>query len=130
VTEYSMDAATGALTKLRSFPTGTGTLNTIPGWIAFDLSGAHAYVSNMGDHTISQFTVDANTGALSRNGADVDSAQNLTQIAVDPSGKYVYALNWKSISQYSVSKTGTLTPNGSIQLGPGLLTGAIAFAQR
>lgn len=136
ITEYSIDANSGALTRGTSFPTGSvsGPLGgSEPRWISFDATGAFAYVGNVSDNTVTQFTVDAATGFLTRNGSDVTTGVGPLQAVVDPSGKFAFTADGGgTISQFTVNSDGTLSPNGSIQLG-GNISGfpfAIVFAQR
>lgn len=98
-----------------------------PGWIAFDLSG-HAFVGN--PQEISQFTVDASTGALTGNGTT--TTPNLSSYgAVDPSGRFLYTADiYYTVSQYTIDSAGTLTPNGTFALAPNLQANVLAFAQR
>ena len=97
-----------------------------PGWIAFDLSG-HAFVGN--PQEISQFTVDASTGALTGNGTT--TTPNLSSYgAVDPSGRFLYTADiYYTVSQYTIDSAGTLTPNGTFALAPNLQANVLAFAQ-
>jgi len=77
-----------------------------------------AYVANSGDNTISQYTIDATTGALTQKAAaTVASISGLTNstpssVTVDPSGKYAYVANSGSefISQFSIGAGGGLVP--------------------
>jgi 6-phosphogluconolactonase len=136
ITEYSIDVNTGALTRETSFPTGSASGppgGSEPRWISFDPTGAFAYVANVSDNTVSQFTVHATTGALTRNGPDVVTGVLPLQAVVDPSGKFVYtADNGGTISQFTVNSDGTLAPNGTVQLGSEIsgFPFAIVFAQR
>jgi 6-phosphogluconolactonase (cycloisomerase 2 family) len=136
ITEYSIDATTGALTKGASFPTGSVPAppgGPEPRWITFDATGAFAYVGNVDEDTVSQFVVDAATGALTKIGPDVATGVLPTQVVIDPSGKFAFTADGGgTISEFKVNSDGTLTPNGSIQLG-GDISGfpfAIVFAQR
>jgi len=128
VSEFSIDPVTGALTQLASFPNGSGE----PAWISFDPTGAYAYVCNNISRTVSQFTVDATTGALTQNGPDVPTGADPMQVALDPSGKYAYTVNADgTVSEFTISSTGTLTPNGTVSLGTiDTEIQRIAFARR
>jgi DNA-binding beta-propeller fold protein YncE len=68
-----------------SFASGIGP-DSYPNWIAFDPTGSYAYVSNLTDNSISQFTVNASTGALTMNAPDIATGVDPIQVAVDPSG--------------------------------------------
>ena len=77
-----------------------------------------AYVANYGNGTISQYTIDATTGALAaKSPATVASVSGNTSslpasVTVDPSGKYVYVANSgdQVISQFTIGPGGALAP--------------------
>ncbi|WP_158590472.1 lactonase family protein [Noviherbaspirillum cavernae] len=78
-----------------------------------------AYVANMNSASISIYTIDATTGALSLIGT-VFNGTPPSSIAVDPSGKFVYVanINTNSISARTIDPaTGALTPIGSLVTG-------------
>jgi len=136
VTEYSVDPATGALTQLGVFSSASSQ-SSDPWAFAFDPAGTHAFVANtdttLSGYTISAFTVDSVTGAMTRNGADTSTVGGL-QIAVDPSGRFAFAISQTgTMWQFKISSSGTLVPNGTTTL-PGNVAeatnGAIAFSQR
>jgi 6-phosphogluconolactonase len=62
VTAYRINSVSGALTALTGSPFAAG-LN--PTSLAVDVTGQFLYVTNSGDGTISRFTIDPSTGALS-----------------------------------------------------------------
>jgi 6-phosphogluconolactonase (cycloisomerase 2 family) len=134
VSEYSVDSSTGALTHLNDFPTGDNQ-SSVPWSIAFDPTGAYAYVTNtdsqLSGYTIASFTVNKSTGALTRNGADTPTV-GAYQVAIDPSGKFVFAASQSTVYEFKISSSGTLVSNGTLSL-PGTLTeqtsGGIVFAQ-
>ena len=94
--------------------------------------GAYAYVTNFADSWVSQFTVNATTGALSMNGPDVPAGRWPLQVSLDPSGNFAYVVSGgdATISQFTISNTGTLVPNGTLALGVPYGGVAVAFAQR
>ncbi len=74
-----------------------------------------AYVTNIGDNTISIYTVNANTGLLRHNGY-MTTATSPNMITVDPSGKYAYVVNAgiNTVSTYSINaSSGALTSVGA-----------------
>ena len=121
VYEFSIDGTTGALKAMSPAMVAAGAF---PCYAAIDPSGGFAYVSNCIDFTspgsISQFTINQTTGALSPlSPASVSTGVNPTQLRFDPSGNYAYVNNVdnngtqsvETISQYSFNKgTGVLTP--------------------
>lgn len=130
VTAFQIDESTGALANAGSFPSGIGP-NSYPNWIAFDPTGSYAYVSNGQDNSVSQFRVNATTGALTMSGPDVATGIDPIQVAVDPSGKYVYVPNYDGVSEFTIGSDGTLTPNGIVSLVAGsAYSGTITFATR
>jgi 6-phosphogluconolactonase len=131
VTAFWIDESTGQLANAGSFPTGTGSQSG-PDWITFDPTGAYAYVVNNTDSSVTQFTVNATTGALTMNGPDVPTGRWPLQLALDPSGKFAYVVNSNdgTISQFTVGGTGRLSQNGTVSLGAPFVGAAIAFAQR
>lgn len=99
--------------------------------IAFDPTGAYAYVVNSADDSVTQFTVNASTGGLTMNGPDVPTGQGPVCVGVDPSGKFVFVTNYDgTISQFVLSSSGRLTPNGTFSLGGQTSAAAMTFAQR
>jgi 6-phosphogluconolactonase (cycloisomerase 2 family) len=120
VYEYALDGTTGGLT-----PTGTiTTAGCTSRWVAIDPSGKFAYVANT-DGTVSgsiaMYSIDATTGALTSTGT-IDAASGFwpSSMAIDPSGKFAYVVNYGSssagslspgnVSAYAINATtGTLT---------------------
>jgi 6-phosphogluconolactonase (cycloisomerase 2 family) len=94
VSAYAIDTETGALTEVAGSPFAAGVGPTA---IAVDPSGRFAYVTNGGSFdftdTISAFTIDATTGALTSAGPAQASRSGPRSVAVDPSGKFVYTAN-------------------------------------
>ena len=91
-------------------------------------------MANYGDGTVSAFTINASSGALTSVGSAVATG-NLNNVAnpapidvkVDPSGQYVYVANYLdgSVSLFSVNaSTGALTLSNTFAAG----TGATAVA--
>jgi 6-phosphogluconolactonase len=115
VSMYTIDATTGALTSIGTTAAGTGSGFAS---VAVDPSGRFAYVAN-GDfffgegNTVSMYTIDAATGALTAIAPGTIAAR-LTplSVAVDPSGRFAYAANSLSdnVSMYAINATtGALT---------------------
>lgn len=70
-----------------------------------------AYVANYGSNNISQYTIDATTGALTPKATPtVTSGAGPTSVTVDPTGKYAYVANsfGIEISQYTIGAGGGL----------------------
>jgi len=138
ITGYSIDGSTGIPTRVNSFTTGSEVGTSLPQGLAFNATGAYAYVTNQGENTVSQFTVAAARGAFMRNGADMVTGRGPSSIAVDPSGRFVFVGNTvdATISQFGINEDGTLRSNGVVAGGVNPLNPdtpfpvAIAFSQR
>jgi 6-phosphogluconolactonase (cycloisomerase 2 family) len=90
--------------------------------VAVHPSGEFAYVANSGfrnSNTISMYTIDATTGALTSTGTE--AGENPGSVAVHPSGKFAYVANVgssNSISMYTIDvTTGALTSAGTVAAG-------------
>ena len=104
-----------------SVPAGSG-----PRQITIHPSGKYAYVACFDYGTISEYTIDPNTGELTPMGSITAGPQPFT-ITVDPSGKYAYVPNWNgnNVSEYTIDpNTGMLTPmpTATVATGTGPLT--------
>jgi 6-phosphogluconolactonase (cycloisomerase 2 family) len=85
-----------------------------PAAVAITSANGYAYVANLGDNSISQYTI--SNGVLTPIAtAPTVTGGGLNQpnyIAVDPSGQYVYVpnLNGTTVNQYSIGPGGALAP--------------------
>jgi 6-phosphogluconolactonase (cycloisomerase 2 family) len=86
--------------------------------------GKFAYVANQGDDTISVYSINADTGALTAVGAPVAAGSAPRAIAVDPFSRFVYVANSGSrgggggdVAAYRIQ------PNGSLSLVSTYLVG-------
>jgi 6-phosphogluconolactonase len=117
---YRFDAVAGTLTPSDpaevASPAGAG-----PRHLGFHPNGKFAYVSNEMASSVSAFAYDASSGRLteiqtiSTLPADYTSPNTTAQVAVHPSGKFVYVSNrgQNSIAMFKVdSETGKLTATG------------------
>ncbi|MBS0420695.1 MAG: beta-propeller fold lactonase family protein [Proteobacteria bacterium] len=125
VQQYSI-GNDGSLTSV-----ATTNVGLRPVGIAIDHSGKFLYVANRTDGTISQFTVDSTTGALTPIGAGtVPAGTNTSAVAIDPTGKALYATDRSSsfVYQFKIdSTTGALTAYASPTAASGLHPTAIAI---
>jgi 6-phosphogluconolactonase (cycloisomerase 2 family) len=126
---YSVDPAGGDVNVVNSISTGP----VAPGWIAFDPTGSYAYLNH--SYSMSQFTVDPTTGALTPNGPDLPISAGTG--AADPSGQFLLvtippsATNLSfGVSTFAIGADGTLTQAGTVQLPNNSYPSAIVFAQR
>jgi YVTN family beta-propeller protein len=115
VAQFSIDAATGALSSLGTVPTGLS-----PYSVAVDPSGRYAYVTNQDDlnggaaSSVSQFTIgsDGRLTAIGTGVVSLPSGSKPYTIAVDPAGLHAYAANrgTSKIAQFNIDGTGALVP--------------------
>jgi 6-phosphogluconolactonase (cycloisomerase 2 family) len=115
IVEFSINETNGGLSVLNTY----STADSSPGPVIFDPTGAYAYVNNADSLTISQYTVDASTGALTGNGPDVAGGIGPTHGIADPSGEFFYLVNQggsnsttPAISRFAINPDGTLAPDG------------------
>jgi 6-phosphogluconolactonase (cycloisomerase 2 family) len=119
VSMYTIDGTTGALTLMGTVSTGTG-----PDSVAVDPSGKFVYVTNEydvpgGTGSVSMYTLDATTGALTSIGTIAAGTEPVSVVA-DPAGQFAYVANFQSnnVSMYSIdATTGALTSIGTIAAG-------------
>ena len=127
-TQYTIGAADGALT-----PKSTTTLpvGSIPFSVAIagdSTGGKYVYVANQGTATVSEYSINPTTGALSSIGTIAAgnvsvpaSLPTAITVAGDSTGsKYVYVTNGNVVSQYTINPDGTLaamTTNPTISAG-------------
>jgi 6-phosphogluconolactonase (cycloisomerase 2 family) len=118
---YAVDPATGAVT-LPGTSAATGSTNATS--IAVDPTGNFAYVTNAPDlvqrgNTVSAYTIDATTGALTPIvGSPFAAGLDPVSVSVDPTGRFVFVVDAGSntasdgaVSAYSINTTtGALTP--------------------
>ena len=125
--EYSVNTTTGALTQL-----GTATVGNIPYDAALTPSGAFLYIPNWQDATISAFSVNQTTGALTAvtGSPFADGDIEPAAAVVSPNGKFLFVANFStnnagSISVFTINtSTGALTPvTGSPFTGSGPANG-------
>ena len=105
---------------------------TLPISVTVDPSGKFAYVENSfngtGGNSVSAYTIDATTGALTSVGA-VAAGTNPRSVTVDPSGMFAYVTNLVSndVSAYTINATnGVLTALGRVRARAGSASIAMA----
>jgi 6-phosphogluconolactonase (cycloisomerase 2 family) len=104
ISQYSRNAETGKLTALVPATVATGEE---PEDIVVSPDGANVYVANRGSDTISRYSRNGTTGALTVQ-TTIATGEGPIGLAITPDGKQVYAANAISatVSQYS-RNTGT-----------------------
>jgi DNA-binding beta-propeller fold protein YncE len=95
--------------------------------------GKSAYVANLLDDTVSQYSIDPSSGALSPKSPATVASPSPSQLAVTPDGKSAYVSNVLSlhapgsISQYSIdSATGRLSPKTPARAAAGEIPATLA----
>ncbi len=128
VSAYKINPTTGALTQISCGTAGTAgctglgtttnfTAGVYPFCIAFDLAGKFAFVGNSNSGTISTYSINASTGALSHIGQDVVTSYP-ESIIVDPTGKFAYtASSMGFASAFAIDANGGLTSLGTAASG-------------
>ncbi len=122
ISTYTIDASTGALTSTGRIDGANGGITSV----AVHPSGKFAYMTNAdtapgvfaggSTNTISMYTIDATTGALTSAGA-IAAGTLPKSVAVDPSGRFAYVANnfSNNVSMYTIdASTGALTLIGTI----------------
>jgi 6-phosphogluconolactonase (cycloisomerase 2 family) len=129
VYQYTIDQASGALSPMTpaTVPAGGSSGQENAWFVAVDPTGRFAYATNYFDGTVSQYTINAASGALSpmtpasvkTGGTDAEA------IAFDLSGKHAYvtivgATAATAVAQFSIDQTnGTLSPMASPTVAAG-----------
>ncbi|MBM3976686.1 MAG: hypothetical protein FJ299_06815 [Planctomycetes bacterium] len=128
VSAYSINATTGALTELTGLgsPYATGV---DPVAIAITADGAAAYVSNVGGASISVFSRNTGTGALTSSGPTATGTAPVA-VAADLSGAFLYSLNLgdAELRSYSIGGGAALTAVAPFETRTRAQPRAIAFA--
>ena len=124
---YTINPTTGALTSTTGGINGTG-VNGTPEFfnsVALDPSGKFAYAADGGapgvggDSSVSMYTVNSTTGALTSIGMIAAGTGSISMV-VDPTGQFAYVANPGSndVSTYTInSTTGALTSVGTMAAG-------------
>jgi len=114
VSVYGIDATTGALTQIPGSPFPTGNF---PVAVNFNPAGTVAYVTNQDNGTVagtvSVFSVDPTTGALTQVGSPVPTGIDPTALAINPAGSFAFVANFGdgTVWVYGIDPgTGALAP--------------------
>jgi 6-phosphogluconolactonase (cycloisomerase 2 family) len=115
VAAFDVDQTTGALRPVAGSPFPTGGSNALgdTSLCVVEPRGRFLYVSNSGSNSITAFSIDQTTGALSAvTGSPFATGARPSTVVPDPSGKFLYAVNRDagSVSSYMIDAvTGALT---------------------
>jgi len=107
---FRVDATTGGLAEITGSPFSTG--GVVIATVA-DPTGKFLYAVDNHNNSVSAFTIDGATGALTSLGAPVAVGPSPNDITMDPAEKFVYVANTgvDTISAFSQDAvTGALTP--------------------
>jgi 6-phosphogluconolactonase (cycloisomerase 2 family) len=113
VSAYTIDATTGTLTPIDGSPFPN---EPFPGSVTVDPTGRFVYVANSYPNhvsTVSAYTVDGTSGALTLIPGSPFTANSPNSVTVDPTGQFVYIASFisNSVSAYTIDgTTGALTP--------------------
>jgi DNA-binding beta-propeller fold protein YncE len=108
VSSYRRSSTDGTLTLVGDYPTGGGN----PAGVAVTPDGRFVYVVNYLSGTISGFSIAAGTGVLTAvTGSPFTIGAGLWELAIDPSGRYLYAGQAEFMTSYAIDLTsGVLRP--------------------
>jgi 6-phosphogluconolactonase len=115
VVSYSIDATTGALTS-----TGTANTGFFPDAFTLEPLGRFAYVANDLSASISVYSIDSSTGALSEvAGSPFTLAYAPISITVDTAGKFLYIPRTDTIGNSYISVLSIDSSTGVLSEIPG-----------
>jgi len=109
----SINSMTGALTPITGSPFGSTALSAIAvNPAATFLFAVNGNINDVGFSTISSFTIDASTGALTPLNSTQYSGKDLGAVLVHPSGNFLYVVDDTdyTIMAFTIGGDGTLTP--------------------
>ena len=101
-------------TQLSSTTTGNG-----PSAVLAEPSGKYVYVANQTDGTISAYSLNNATGALTQIGTAVAAGTGTNSLSYSNDGKYLYATNGTAgtVSIFTINANGSLTSAGTATAG-------------
>ncbi len=117
------DGSGATYTQGQTFTMGLGNVTLYAKW-ATSLS-EYAYVANLGDGTVSQYTIITGGALAPMTPATINTGYSAASqpwsVAVDPSGRFVYVANesYGTVSQYTIGADGTLTPMSPASVAAG-----------
>lgn len=115
VTMYTVDPASGLLTRLESIAAGTE-----PYSVTVDPKGRFVYAGNFASNNVSMYRIDPNNGRLTAIGT-IQTGIGPYSGAIDPTGQFFYVANENSstdVWMYRINQTsGALTLIGTVNAG-------------
>ncbi|MGA2410407.1 MAG: beta-propeller fold lactonase family protein, partial [Candidatus Binataceae bacterium] len=126
--QYAINSSGGGLSVI-----GTGHIaaGAAPQWVAVTPSGAYAYTTNFGTNntngSISQYTIDSSTGALTANTPSTVTASIVHPAGAVATDSFVFVTDQgnEDIVTYSINSNGALQLPSEIDLGAGSIPGPI-----
>lgn len=106
VAQYSLTAGNGALAPLS---TPTATSGNGPSGIAVDSTSTFAYVADLGDGTVSQYSIADGGELASLTPAVVNAGSQPVYVAIDPSNQFAYVANFTPGTPPAAAPRGTLS---------------------
>jgi 6-phosphogluconolactonase (cycloisomerase 2 family) len=90
-----------------------------PSAVLAEPSGKYVYVANENDGTVSAYTLNNSTGALTAIGTAIAAGSGTTALSYSNDGKYLYALNGTAgtVSIFTINANGSLTAAGTATTG-------------
>jgi 6-phosphogluconolactonase len=97
----------------------SATTGNNPRALVAEPSGKYVYVANAGDGTISAYSLNLATGALTQIGSAFPAGAGTDCLSTSNDGKYLYAANNTdgTISSFTINSNGTLTSLGTATAG-------------
>jgi 6-phosphogluconolactonase len=126
VSAFAIDPNTGVLTQITGSPFPTGN---DPQGIVSDPTGKFLYTANSQDGTLSAFTIDGSSGALTPVGSPYVTLSGPEALAIDPGGQFLYVgeNSTTGIEAFTINATsGALTPISGSPFSPGSTVNALA----
>ena len=116
VSAFSVNSATGALTKVHGSPFAAGGTDPIAMVAYWHGGNYNLYVANAGSHNLSVYSIDQGTGALaplSPGPSTIATGNNPTSVVVAPSASVVYVANHGGSNDISAFSTDLTEVSGS-----------------
>jgi 6-phosphogluconolactonase len=124
---YAVTVTTQPAKQICTVTNGTGThatANVSNVGIVCGAAPAFAYVANLGDSTVSQYTEDANGSLIPLAPPTVPVLPSAVQVIVNPVGRFAYVLTGSgTIDQFTIGSDGALTALGTPVAVVGAVTG-------
>lgn len=126
ISGFSVNTTSGELAALQGSPFGGGGTNFVA--IAIDPQGRFLYAADNALLQVVAFSIDSNTGALAVIGSATPLPGAPVSVAVEPTGKFVYApMSDDGIAVMRIETTGAATVTSTVPPNSGRRAEDIAF---